>query len=429
MHANPSAEPLPPAPGGMPFASARKLKLLFFAEAVTLAHVARPVALARALSRSRYDVVIACARPYAGFSRSPDWVSVDLDSLPPERFAQALAQGAPLYDLATLKAYVQADLALIDAHQPDLVVGDFRLSLSVSARLARRPYLSIANAYWTAYSPPNFPLPVLPLTRWLPIPVAQTLFSLFRPMAFGQHCRPMNQLRALHGLPSLGTDLRRVYTDADHLLVADDPALHPLQAAGDAFSYIGPLAWSPDRPWPLAGDARPSAAHDDAAALPMVYVALGSSGPGAALAVVLDALAPLAVRVMASTAGKPAPPHVPANARVFDYLPGDQAAARAALVICNGGSLAVQQALAAGVPVLGVASNMDQFLNMAPVVAAGAGQLLRADRLTVNKIRVACQGLLQSPRAVTAARALQAGMLALPQPAAVFDAAAQRLLA
>ena len=418
-----STTDVPPPVAGDRAPPTRRLKVLFLAEAVTLAHVARPVALARALDRNRYEVVMACASSYAGFAQSPAWASVELDSISPQRFAQALADGAPLYDLATLKAYVQADLALIRAQQPDLVVGDFRLSLSVSARLMKRPYLAIANAYWTPYSPPSFPLPVLPLTRLLPIPVARLLFSLVRPLAFRLHCRPMNQLRALHGLPSLGADLRRVYTDADHLLVADDPALHPLALDGRPFSFVGPLAWSPDRPWP-ANDA----ARLGLSTTPMVYVALGSSGPATALTEVLEALSTLPVLVMAATAGKLAPASVPANTRVFDYLPGDQAAARAALVVCNGGSLAVQQALAAGVPVLGVASNMDQFLNMAPVVSAGAGRLLRADRLTVEQVREACQALLGSADATAAARALGAGMAALPGVASVFDAAAQRLL-
>ena len=423
MDAQPITDRPPRVLAGAGLRPGRRLKVLFFAEAVTLAHVARPVALARALDRARYEVVMACASRYAAFSQSPDWSSVELDSIAPEQFSQALANGSPLYDLDTLKRYVQADLALIQTHQPDLVVGDFRLSLSVSARLAKRPYLAIANAYWTPFSPPSFPLPVLPLTRLLPIPVARALFSVFRRLAFRQHCRPMNQLRALNGMPSLGADLRRVYTDADHLLVADDPALHPLVGSGQRFSFIGPLAWSPDLPWP-----EDATAGAGISTTPMVYVALGSSGPGAALALVLEALSALPVRVMAATAGKPSPASIPANASVFDYLPGDQAAARAALVVCNGGSLAVQQALVAGVPVLGVASNMDQFLNMAPVVTAGAGRLLRADRLTVDQVREACQALLRSADAAVAARALGAGMSALPDAASVFDAAAQRLL-
>ena len=423
MDADLVAEDALPDQGGAGRSPGRRLKVLCFAEAVTLAHVARPVALARALDTARYDVVLACASRYAAFSQSRAWSSVELESVAPEQFSKALAEGAPLYDLDTLKRYVQADLALIRAHQPDLVVGDFRLSLSVSARLMKRPYLAIANAYWTPFSPPCFPLPVLPLTRLLPIPAARALFSVFRPLAFRLHCRPMNQLRAFHGLPSLGADLRRVYTDADHLLVADDPALHPLVGNSQAFSFIGPLAWSPDRPWPAEDAAGPGLSTT-----PMVYVALGSSGPSAALELVLEALSAMPVRVMAATAGKPAPASVPANARVFDYLPGDKAAARAALVVCNGGSLAVQQAFAAGVPVLGVASNMDQFLNMAPVVAAGAGLLLRADRLSVERVRAACLALLASAEAAAAAKAFQAGMSALPGTASVFDAAAQRLL-
>ena len=158
-------------------------------------------------------------------------------------------------------------------------------------------------------------------------------------------------------------------------------------------------------------------------------MALGSSGAQDALALVLAALADLPVRVMATTAGRPPPAALPANARVHDYLPGEQAAARAALVVCNGGSLGVQQALAAAVPVLGVASNMDQFLNMGPVVAAGAGLLLRADRLTTAALRDACRQLLQSSAARGAAQALQAGMQRLPDPVPVFDAAVRRLLA
>ena len=399
-----------------------------FAEAVTLAHVARPVALARSLDAARYHTVLACAPRYASFAAAARWQTVPLHSIPSAQFANALAQGAPLYDLATLSRYAEDDLALIDQVQPDLVVGDFRLSLSVSARLARVPYLAVANAYWTPYSAAPFPLPVLPLTRALPLALASVLFSTFRPLAFALHCRPMNRLRARHGLPGLGHDLRRVYSDADHLLVPDVESLYPLAApvptlpgAALPFSHVGPLSWSPSLPWPADWEA-PEKDHG-----PTVYVTLGSSGPPAALALVLAALDGLPLRVIASSAGAPLPSHIPANARVATYLPGDQAVAVAQLVVCNGGSLAVQQALAAGVPVLGLASNMDQFLNMAPIVAAGAGQLLRTDRLNEGLVRQACQALLQSPAAKAAALRLQPLLRPTLTPGQVFDQAVRRL--
>ena len=402
--------------------SQRPLRVLMFAEAVTLAHVARPIALGQALDPAAYALTLACASRYAAFAAAPGWPTVDLPTVPPQQFAQALAQGQPLYDLTTLQAYVATDLALIDRHRPDLIVGDFRLSLSVSARLARVPYLAIVNAYWTPYAPARFPLPVLPLTRRLPLPVAGALFAIARPLAFALHCRPMNRLRAQHGLPSLGHDLRRVYSDADHLLIPDIEALFPMQGPAEHFSRVGPLSWSPPVPWPAglgahAGDLRP-----------VVYVTLGSSGPPQALLTVLDALRDLPVRVLASAAGGPVPEALPANASAWPYLPGDQAAAAASLVVCNGGSLAVQQALAAGVPVLGLASNMDQFLNMAPVVAANAGRLLRTDRLSAAAVRAAAQDLLASTTAQSAARALAALLRPPGTVAEVFNQAVTQCL-
>ena len=41
-----------------------KPRVLFFAEAVTLAHVTRPIVLAKALDTKRYDVQLACDPRY-----------------------------------------------------------------------------------------------------------------------------------------------------------------------------------------------------------------------------------------------------------------------------------------------------------------------------------------------------------------------------
>ena len=398
-----------------------RLRVLMMAEAVTLAHVARPVALARALDPARYEVVLACDPRYAVFASAGPWQRADLHSIPSAQFNRALARGAPVYDLATLQAYVAEDRALLEAFKPDLVVGDFRLSLSVSARLAGVPYLTIANAYWSPHYRGGFALPVLPMTRFLPLPVASALFSTFRPIAFAMHCRPMNQLRVRHGLPSLGHDLRRVYTDADHHLVPDVAALYPVDDASGQHTFIGPLMWSPAVDLPPWWDEPVPARHDT------VYATLGSSGPAALLGLVLQALDGMPVRVLASTAGAPLPERPPANARLAAYLPGDAAAARARLVVCNGGSLTAQQALAAGVPVLGLASNMDQFLNMAPIEAAGAGLTLRTDRISAAAIRTACQQLLATGAASDAARRIQPLLTPTPSIGESFDRAVAKL--
>lgn len=384
-------------------------RILFFAEAVTLAHVARPVALAMTLDRSRFEPVMACDQRYQRFAASGAWQTLALDSISSKAFTTALARGSPVYDAATLRRYVRQDLEHIHRIKPDVIVGDFRLSLSVSARLAQIPYIGVVNAYWSPlYAAGGFPLPVLPITRLLPLPLAATLFRLVQPVAFGLHCAPLNRIRRENGLPSLGRDLRRVYTDADFVAYPDIQALFPIDDLPPNHGYLGPVLWSPDVATPPWWDSLP-------AGKPIVYVIMGSSGDPGLLATVLQGLEDLPVTVIASTAGAALPRKLPANSRVADYLPGGRAAARSQLVVCNGGSLTCQQALAAGVPVIGIASNMDQFLNMGALVAAGAGLVLRADRTNAQRIRTLVEHALGA-----AALAQSASNLARPIASSVL---------
>jgi UDP:flavonoid glycosyltransferase YjiC (YdhE family) len=131
---------------------------------------------------------------------------------------------------------------------------------------------------------------------------------------------------------------------------------------------------------------------------PLVYVTLGSSGDMAALPTVLAGLADLPFRGVLATAGRAAP-QLPANFMAADYLPGDALAARARFVVTNGGSSTGYQALAAGVPVLGIPSNLDQYLAMQAIVQRGAGIMLRSGGLTRDEVRKAAVRLLDAPAA------------------------------
>ena len=375
----------------------KKKRVLFIAEAATLAHVARPLALSASLDKNEFDLSIACA------SRS-DWLLRDfpgerypLDSVDGAHFLAALAHGKPLYDEALLRRYVEADLALLDKVRPDAVIGDFRLSLSVSARLARVSYLAISNCYWSPYwSPARYPVPNLPLTRIFPLGLAEVLFRIARPVAFALHCGPLNRVRRRYGLPSLGTDLRRVYTDADQVVYCDVPELFPEARLPSHHHFIGPVLWSPPVPLPdwwnqIPGDR------------PVIYVTLGSSGQAELLLPVLKVLGALDVTVIASTAGGAVLEGLSSNVHVASYLPGDAAARLAKLVICNGGSPTSQQALSAGVPVIGIAGNLDQFLNMGTIQAAGAGTVMRGDRFEPAALKSIATEILENASYTAAA--------------------------
>jgi UDP:flavonoid glycosyltransferase YjiC (YdhE family) len=388
---------------------ARK-RILFVAEAVTLAHVGRPLALASMLDPGRFDIALACdPRAQWAYGDFPGLV-LPVHSIPSAQFLQALAVGRPAYDEATLMTYVREDRQVLKELRPDLVVGDFRLSLSVSARLEGVRYIAISNAYWSPYySHARYVVPEHPSTRFLPIAFASAFFRATRPGFFALHSRPLNRVRRRFGLPSLGLDLRRTYTDADQVLYADVPELFPLTAAPRSHDFLGPIIWAP-----------PVAAPDWWGRMPvdrpLVYVTLGSSGRAALLDLVLAALAPLDLSVTAATASDRPLPSAPANARIARYLPGDEAARRAALVICNGGSPTSQQALAAGVPVIGIASNLDQFLNMQAIEEAEAGVLLRSDRVTVRGLQSAVKGVLGNRRYRAAAQKVATWFEASPAP-------------
>jgi UDP:flavonoid glycosyltransferase YjiC (YdhE family) len=377
----------------------RRPRILFVAEAVTLAHVARPLALAGGLDPARYEVVFASEPRFGEPWRARGFEHRPIRSIPPEQFLAALAAGRPVYDFRTLESYLAEDLDLIRQVEPDVVVGDFRLTLSVGARIAEVPYLAIANAYWSPFADPTYPMPEFPLSRILGVRLATPLFHLARPMAFAMHTRPLDRLRKAHGLARLGDDLRRTYTDADRTLYADVPELVPTRGLPPDHRYLGPVEWSPEIEAPPWWDEIP-------VDRPVIYATTGSSGRPGLLASVLEALGDLPVTVIAASAGKAISGRIPSNARVAPYLPGREAAARSSLVICNGGSPTTHQGLGVGTPVLGLAENLDQHLNMRSIVERGAGLLVRSEHARPRAIRAAVERLLGEPSFRSVARDL-----------------------
>ncbi len=374
-------------------------RVLFFSEAVTLAHLARPLVLAQSLNRANYEIQFAVDSRYRQFIDEASLDCRPIHSLSSEQFLQALSRGAPLYDARTLGNYVREDRELIEAFKPDVVVGDFRLSLAVSARLAKVPYITLSNIYWSPFAVQRYTVPELPFTRLLGPAIAQIVFNLARPLTFAMHTRPMNAVKKDFGLSPSGWDLRQVYTEADYTLYADIPGMVETKTLPPEHQYMGAVLWSPPVSNPQWWDQVPGDR-------PIIYLTLGSSGDVGVLPMLLNVLGGLEVYVMVATAGRAVEFDVPKNVFVADYLPGIEAVARSSLVVCNGGSPTTQQALSCGVPVLGLPSNLDQYLNMAPIVRRGAGLLIRSGGIKAAALAESVRQLLDTPTYGEAARVL-----------------------
>lgn len=375
----------------------KKPTILFVAEAVTLAHFARIITLSKSLDSSKYDIAVASDPRYLGLEKPFPFAFHPIQSIPSSQFTQALAEGKPVYDAKTLTRYVEEDLLLLEKIKPDLVIGDFRLSLSISAPLSQVPYAAVVNAYWSQYADIVYPIPDLMLTKLLGVKLAQKVFNAVRPLVFALHARPLNKTRQRFGLPSLKHDLRVAYTSADYTLYTDIPEAVPMAKKPATHHYLGPVLWSTNTPLPEWWDNLPSDK-------PIVFVTLGSSGQSELLPMVLQALAELPLTIIAATVDKiHLTDDLPDNVFVNDYLPLDIACRRSQAVISNGGSMTTYQAFTSGVPVIGIAGNMDQLLNMQAIERLGAGITLRADGVSQTGIQKVIKAVLQSPSYVQAA--------------------------
>jgi UDP:flavonoid glycosyltransferase YjiC (YdhE family) len=373
-------------------------RVLFVSEAVTLAQVVRLVVLARSLDPRRYQVHFASARfdelIFAGtpFVRWPIW------SPSPEVVERRVRGGRRVFTLRGLRRSLADDRRVLDAVRPELVVGDLRLSLAVAAPLAGVPYAALINAYWSPHAVRQaMPLPDHPIVRLLGPRLAARYFPAALPRVFAHFAAPLNRLRREHGLAEVG-DLPRALTHGDVTLFPDVPELVPTEGSPHGHRYLGPLLWSPRLPlppwWQRLDPGRPT-----------IYLTLGSSGRAELLPMVARALSGLGAQLLVATAGRVRLEPLP-HTHVADFLPGDQAAARADLVVCNGGSSTGYQALAAGKPVVGIASNLDQYLAMTAIADAGAGLLVRAGTATLQTVRTALATALATPTFARAAARL-----------------------
>jgi UDP:flavonoid glycosyltransferase YjiC (YdhE family) len=400
-----------------------KRRILLFAEAVTLAHVVRLVSIGRSLDPERHEVHLATDPRYAGVVGDLPFPVHRVGSMPAAVFQRALSTGAPIFEERTLRGYVEEERTLLASLRPDTVIGDFRISLAISARLAGIPFVNLTNAYWSPYATIRHVLPEITLARVLGPRIGQPLFMLFRPLGYAGHVRPVNKVRRAYGLAPLPSDFRHALADGDFTCYADLPEVVPTRPLPATHRFVGPIPWSPDVPLPnWWGEMEAKRAAGDG---PVLYVTLGSSGPREALGRLLRALEGLPVTVIASTAGHADAVPRTRNAYLAPLLPGDKAVAVSSAVICNGGSPTSYQGLSAGKPVIGVATNMDQFLNMGAIEDAGCGMLLRSGRLDDATVRNAVTRVLEDSGMQARARELAVRISAVDWRGAMADVLAR----
>ena len=379
-------------------------KILFVAEAVSLAHLLRSITLARTLDATAYDIHIACGEQYALFRHDFPWTHHRLKSISADAFIGRMARGLPTYTPAELERYAQDDLALLRQVKPDLIISDFRISLNVSARHLSIPLFNLSNAHWSSLLPERpMPLPDLWLAHILRPWISNLIFQTVWPVALPIHLYPINRLRRKYGQAPYRS-IHACYCDGDTTLYADTPVLIPLPEQHPQHHFLGPVVWKPEQPEFPTWWAEAAATTGRRA-----YLTLGSTGKSDVLPTVVASCQAHGIISLVSTAGRKNFVSAPPSVYASQFLPGGETAALSDLVICNGGSGTAHQALAEGRPILGICSNMDQLLTMESIERAGAGLYLRATDANRKRLEKAIGRLLNEPGFSESARKIQAG--------------------
>ena len=364
---------------------AKRQRVLFVSEDVTLEQVVRLAVLAQSLDPLRYEVHFACGHFDDLVFRDLQFARHSITTLERETAFRALAAGRRLYEISVLRRYAEEELELFQKVKPDVVVGDFRLSLAASAPVAKVPLVTLINAYWSPYAVRDrFPIPDHPLVSLLGVQKAEKYFPIAMPKVFGHFAEPINALRKHFGLQPIG-NLMEVLTWGDVTLYPDPPGLVPVRYLPENHQFIGPILWSPQIPLPGFFETLDET-------LPLAYVTLGSSGKVDRLPMILRGLRRAGIVSIVSTAGRTSGIE-DLTPYAAEYLPGSTVAKKCAFVVSNGGSSTGYQALAEGIPVLGVPFNLDQYLAMTAIETSEAGILLRCGRLTEGGVAQAANKL------------------------------------
>ena len=346
-----------------------KKRILFVGEGVTLAHITRPIVLAESLIGHNHEVLFACSHSVKGYVAQAGYDVYEIPTITPDIFLNRLAKGQPLYTYDELASYVEAEIKMCKELLPDLIVGDFRISLGITADYLRIPYVSLSNAHWSPYSTQPFPVPDLGIVKFLGVGLTKMLLPGVLPIIFRQHARAFNSLRRSFGLEPVD-GLKHLYTHGTWTMYADIPSIAPTEYLPENHRYIGPIIWSPDIELPSWWKEVPEG-------MPIIYVTMGSSGDISLLKSILDAIRKTSCIGLVATAGRINIAEAP-NLFISNYLPGIDVIKKASVVICSGGSATAYQALSLGVPVIGFPSNADQFFTMESIQMNGAGLLIRS---------------------------------------------------
>lgn len=367
------------------------MKILFFAEAASLAHIGRPLLLARWAHQSGIEVHFATSQKGLQSSKANTYgfSTHSIYTIDSKLFYKRVDQGQFFYQKEELRKYIEEELSLISKVKPNLIVSDFRLTTAISAELKNIPVLNLSNSYWSPNSECKFPAPNVGILKFIPQGTTDFIFNLIRPLTFKFYGKNLNEIRKHFGLKAK-SDFRELYTGGTYTAYMDLPTFVNINDLPKNHFFLGPVIWSPDiKQKPISFKDKNN-----------VYISMGSTGDNKTLPLIITSALKKNMGLIISGVSLAEKaellksfPELQTKSVIEPLIAADEILPYCRLTICHGGSGTVYQSITNGVPVLCFPKNPDQGLVSLAVMKNNIGRYLSSkltNQKSVEKIFIEC---------------------------------------
>ncbi|MCH7535790.1 MAG: glycosyltransferase [Bacteroidetes bacterium] len=341
-------------------------KILVMPDFNWLAHTTRPFEIAIVLRNMGYDVLFAGEGYYMKLPREKGFQIIPLKTMEPNHALTCVRSGrVNFFDYDMIKDYVDEELKLFDQIKPDLILTDFRLTLSTSCEIADIPLAVTLNASWTNYYDVRIrAVEHIRITQIIGKRFANWIAPWTKSFVITYDSLSFRRFRREKGL-NLRRNIWEIWR-GDLNLIVDIPEYGPTKNLPSDFHYIGPIIWEPEMEAPewleMLDPERPT-----------LYFTMGSTGHAKFFEQAIEIFGSTRYQCIMTTAGMADLSYVPDNFFVVDYAPGSKIMEKSDLVICQGGNGTIYQAMSKGVPIIGIPTMHDQEFNLQRVEDLGIG--------------------------------------------------------
>jgi len=360
------------------------MRVLAIPNAHALAHVSRLLEISKVLRGHGHEVIFAGYGKYLNVVAADGFQVEQLPYISVEQIVKAVRTQRlwELYPQEQLECFVEAELALYERLQPDLVLLDNRPSARTSADAAGIKSVAVLNVHMSNCRR----IPFFSLQNRVPVGLpGLTLLDaienvaervLYDRLVMGA----LNRIRRRLGLERL---YAYEHETGGATLLADIPEFSPAGPLPEGTLYVGPLIWHNNLPAPKCLAALEPAQ-------PTIYLSLGSEGL-ADLLVHIAQFARRGIQVVIATGQAQVDPglEVPQGVFLEQYINAEALLPRCDLVCCHGGNGTIYQALSHGLPLVVVATHQEQHYGGKRLQRLGLGA-----SLTLPKVQREGLGIL-----------------------------------